>query len=391
MKALVFHHPKKVSVDKVPDPKLIDSTDIILKVTSTAISGSDLHIYNGLLPQIRNQILGHEIMGIVEEVPVEVRSIKRGDRVIVSSTISCGHCYFCEHKLPNHCERSNFKNYGPEGGILTEKGAGVFGHTDLYGGYEGGQAEYARIPYAEFGCRKVPTDLSDDQVIFLTDIFPAGWTAIEKANLKGAETVAVFGCGPVGIMAQKAAWIHGAKRVIGIDLLDYRLEIAKKSARSEVINLNEIDPVEAIREMTHGRGADVVVDAVGMEANQHLIQKARGLINLEMGSINALKMCFSAVRRGGFVSVIGDYGTKYDHFPLGQFTDKGISMWGGLAPVQNYIDELLNLVKEKRVFLDDIITHKLPLSEAPQAYHMLNSKEDRCMKVILRPHESGWS
>lgn len=386
MKALVFHRPKKVSVDNVPDPKILRSTDIILKVTSTGICGSDLHIYNGLLPQLRNQILGHEMMGVVEEVGAEITNLKRGDRVIVPFAIACGHCFFCEHQLPTHCERSNEKNYGPEGGVLTQKGAGIYGFTDLYGGYEGGQAEYARVPYANFGPRKVPDGLSDDQVLFLTDTFPTGWAAIDKANLKGGETVAVFGCGPVGVMAQKAAWLKGAKRVIGIDLLDYRLEIAKKSARSEVINIKEVDPLEAIREMTHGRGADVVVDAVGMEANRHLFEKAAHLVQMQMGSINALKMCFSTVRRGGTVSVVGFYGTTYDNFPFGQFFEKGITMWGGQAPVHNYLDELMNLVKDKRVFLDDIITHKLPLSEAPNAYHLFNSKEDRCMKVILKPH-----
>jgi threonine dehydrogenase-like Zn-dependent dehydrogenase len=198
--------------------------------------------------------------------------------------------------------------------------------------------------------------------------------------------VAVFGCGPVGIMAQKAAWLKGAGRVIGIDLLDYRLEMAKRSARSEVINATEVDPVEAIREMTSGRGADVVVDAVGMEAHRNLLEKATNLVHLQMGSINCLKQCFSAVRRGGTVSVVGIYGTTYDNFPFGQFIDKGIKLWGGQAPVHTYIDELAGLVREKKVFLDDIITHKLPLDEAPNAYHLFNAKEDNCLKVVLKPH-----
>lgn len=386
MKALVFHRPKKVSVDNVPDPKIQENTDIILKVTSTAICGSDLHIYNGLIPQLANMTLGHEMMGLVEEVGSSITHLKRGDRVVVPFPIACGHCFFCEHKLPTHCEKSNEKNYGPEGGLLSQKGAGLFGYTDLYGGYEGGQAEYARVPFANFGPRKVPEGLTDEQVLFLTDIFPTGWAAIDKANLKGGETVAVFGCGPVGIMAQKAAWIKGAKRVIGIDMLDYRLEIAKKSARSEVINFKEVDPVEAIREMTNGRGADVVVDAVGMEADRHFLEKASNLVHLQMGTINALKTCFSAVRRGGTVTVVGVYGTTYDNFPMGQLFDKGIKLWAGQAPVQVYIDELMTMVADKKVFLDDIITHKLPLSEAPNAYHIFNSKEDRCLKVILKPH-----
>ena len=386
MKALVFHRPKKVSVDTVPDPKIQADSDVIIKITSTAICGSDLHIYNGLFPQLRNMVLGHEMMGIVEEVGSKVKNLKNGDRVVVPFPIACGRCWFCEHQWPTHCENSNEKNYGPEGGILSQKGAGLFGYTDLYGGYDGGQAEYARIPFATFGPRKVPEGLTDEQVLFLTDIFPTGWAAIDKANLQGGEIVAVFGCGPVGIMAQKAAWIRGASRVIGIDLLDYRLEIAKKSAGSEVINLKEVDPVEAIREMTHGRGADVVVDAVGMEANRNILDKASNLVHLQMGTINCLKQCFSAVRRGGTISVVGFYGTNYDNFPLGQFFEKGITLWAGEAPVHNYIDELAALVRDKKVFLDDIITHKLPLSEAPNAYHLFNAKEDNCLKVVLKPH-----
>lgn len=386
MKALVFHRPKKVSVDNVPDPKIQADSDVIIKITSTAICGSDLHIYNGLFPQLRNMVLGHEMMGIVEEVGSKVKNLKNGDRVVVPFPIACGSCWFCEHQWPTHCENSNEKNYGPEGGLLSQKGAGLFGYTDLYGGYDGGQAEYARIPFATFGPRKVPEGLTDEQVLFLTDIFPTGWAAIDKANLQGGETVAVFGCGPVGIMAQKAAWIRGASRVIGIDLLDYRLEIAKKSAGSEVINLKEVDPVEAIREMTHGRGADVVVDAVGMEANRNILDKASNLVHLQMGTINCIKQCFSAVRRGGKISVVGVYGTSYDNFPLGQFFEKGITLWAGQAPVHNYIDELVSLVRDKKVFLDDIITHKLPLSEAPNAYHLFNAKEDNCLKVVLKPH-----
>lgn len=386
MKALVFHRPKKITVDNVADPKIQHEEDVIIKVTSTAICGSDLHIYNGLIPQLRPFVLGHEMMGVIEEVGGHIKNLKRGDKVVVPFPIACGRCFFCENKMPVACEHSNEKNYGPEGGILREKGGGLFGYTDLYGGYDGGQAEYARIPYANFGPRKVPEGLSDEEVLFLTDIFPTGWTAIDKANLKGGETVAVFGCGPVGVMAQKAAWIKGAKRVIGIDHLDYRLEIAKKSARSEVINLKEVDPVEAIREMTGGRGADLVVDAVGMEAERNFLEKASNLVQLQMGTINALKLCLSAVRRGGMVTVVGVYGTTYDNFPLGQLIDKGIQIWGGQAPVHNYIDELVRLVQDKKVFLDDIITHKLPLTEGPNGYHIFNSKEDNCMKVVLKPH-----
>jgi S-(hydroxymethyl)glutathione dehydrogenase / alcohol dehydrogenase len=385
MKALVFHRPKKVTLDNVPDPNIEKSNDIILKVTSTAICGSDLHIYNGLIPQIFPMVMGHEFMGVVEEVGSEIRHLKRGDRVVVPFPIACGQCYFCEHKLPGQCENSN-PNYGPEGGLLREKGGALLGHTDLYGGYDGGQAEYVRVPYANFGPRKVPDNLMDEEVLFLTDIFPTGYSAIDWADMKGGEFVAVFGCGPVGVMAMKSAWLKGASRVIGVDHLNYRLEIARKSGKAEVINFKDNDPAEIIREMTSGRGADVVVDAVGMEAERSLLNKAAQLVHLEAGTLNAFKMCVRAVRRGGTISVIGVYGTTYDNFPFGQIFDKGIKVIAGQAPVQAHIDHLMTLVREKKVILDDIISHKFPLERIAEAYQIFNNKEDNCMKVILKPH-----
>ncbi|WP_068470227.1 zinc-dependent alcohol dehydrogenase [Candidatus Protochlamydia phocaeensis] len=384
MRALVFHHPKKVQVDQVPDPTIQKGTDLILKVTSTAICGSDLHIYNGFFPQKRDMVLGHEFMGIVEEVGAEVNHLKKGDRVVVPFPIACGHCFFCNKGLSVHCENSN-SNYGPEGGLLKEKGAALFGYTDLYGGYEGGQAEYVRVPYANFGPRKIESDLKDEEVLFLTDIFPTGWAAIDWAELKGGETVAVFGCGPVGIMAQKSAWLRGAKRVIGIDLLDYRLEIARKTAKSETLNISEVNVIEAIRDMTEGRGADVCVDAVGMEANRNWLEKASNMLHMQAGTIKVIDYCCSAVRRGGVVSIVGVYGTNYANFPLGQIFDKGLSLRMSQAPVQRYIDELLQLVKDKKVVLDDIITHTLPLEQAPYAYDIFCEKKDDCLKVVLKP------
>jgi alcohol dehydrogenase len=385
MKALVFHRPKKVQVDYVPDPVIEQNSDILLKVTSTAICGSDLHIYNGYFPQLKNLVLGHEFMGIVEETGKSVTHLKKGDRVVVPFPIACGQCFFCQHALSTHCEKSNDKNYGPEGGTFSQKGAGLFGYTDLYGGYNGGQAEYVRVPYANFGPRKIEENFTDEEVLFLTDIFPTGWAAIDWADLKGGETVAVFGCGPVGIMAQKAAWIKGAKRVIGIDLLDYRLEIARKTARSETLNLNDTDVVEAIREMTDGRGADVCIDAVGMEANRTFFEKLANIIHLQAGTIKALNLCISAVRRGGVVSIVGVYGLPYDHFPLGQLFEKGLTLRMGQVPVHQYIDELLSLVSEHKVLLNDIITHQLPLQEAAYAYEIFNEKKDDCLKVVLKP------
>ena len=385
MKALVFHHPGKVSVDNLPEPKIKHAEDVILRVTATAICGSDLHIYNGFFPQKRDMVLGHEFMGIVEEIGSNVTSLQVGDRVVVPFPIACGGCFFCQDGLPGHCENSNPQKYGPEGGLLDQKGGGLFGYTDFYGGYDGGQAEYVRVPYATFGPRKVTSDFRDEEVLFLTDILPTGYTAIDWAELQGGETVAVFGCGPVGLMAMKCAWLRGAKRVIGIDIEPYRLATAKRTANAEILNAAEEDPVQAIRDLTEGRGADVCVDAVGMEANRNLLDKLSNIIHAQAGSIKGLQTAISAVRRGGVVTVVGVYGTPYDNFPLGQIFDKGITMRFGQAPVQKYIDELLTWVEQRKIRLDDIITHRLPLAQAPHAYEIFNKKEDNCVKVVMKP------
>lgn len=385
MKALVFHHPKKVSVDTVEDPRIEESRDVILKVTSTAICGSDLHIYNGYIPQTQPMVLGHEFMGIVEEVGSGITNLKKGDRVVVPFPVACGSCHFCNMDLPTACEHSNPKHYGPEGGLLDGKGGGMFGYTDLYGGYNGGQAEYVRVPYADYGPRIVPSNLSDEQALFLTDIFPTGWSAIDWAELKGGETVVVFGCGPVGIMAQKAAWLQGAGRVIAVDTREYRLEMARKSANVETIDGSKVDAVEAIRQMTGGYGADVCVDAVGMEADHNFITKIKNVFQGEAGTMKVLERCFDAVRRGGTVTVVGVYGTPFDNFPLHQWFDKGIKLRGGQATVHKYIDHLIDLVATGKVTLNDIITHKVPLADAAKMYDIFNKKEDNCVKVVLKP------
>lgn len=387
MKALVFHTPKNVKVDNVPDPTIKDNRDAIIRVTSTAICGSDLHIYNGMFPQVRNMVLGHEFMGIVEETGSGVTNLKKGDRVVVPFPVACGHCFFCNHELPGHCENSNPEYYGPEGGLLKEKGGALFGYTDLYGGYDGGQAEYVRVPYADFGPRKVSDALTDEQVLFLTDILPTGYTGIDWAGVQGGETVAVFGCGPVGLMAMKSAWIRGAKRVIGLDIQQYRLDMAKKAANAETIMVKDDgeEAIQMIRDMTEGRGADVVIDAVGMEADRDFLDRVKSVIRLEKGTINALRMCFSAVRRGGHVSILGVYGYPYDNFPLHQLFDKGLHLHMGQAPAHKYIDELSRLIEEGKLKTDDIITHRLPLTEAAHGYDIFNKKEDNCVKVVLKP------
>jgi len=384
MKAAIFHKPKDIRVEQVQDPRIQDPHDIILRVTSTAICGSDLHIYNGAFPQLRPMALGHEFMGIVEEVGPEVQSLEVGARVVVPFPIACGSCWFCAHERPTQCERSN-PNYGPEGGLLQNKGGALFGYTDLYGGYSGGQAEYVRVPYADVGPRKVPPELKDEEVLFLTDILPTGYAGVMWAGLRPGESVAVFGCGPVGLMALKAARLRGAGTLIGVDIQDYRLELASAVTGAETFNIAGEDAIERIRDLTGGRGADVCIDAVGLEVDRSIGEKILNVLRMQRGSITAVELCFQAVRRGGRVSILGAYATDYDNFPLGQMFDKGISVFTGQAPVHNDIDQLLIYVQEGKLRLDDIITHRLPLDDISRAYQIFNEKTDGCVKVVLTP------
>jgi threonine dehydrogenase-like Zn-dependent dehydrogenase len=387
MKAAVFNKPKDISYETVADPIIKDNQDIILKVTATAICGSDLHIYSGGFPQPRPMVLGHEFMGIVEEIGPGVKKLKIGDRVVVPFPIACGHCFFCHHELPGHCENSNPEHYGPEGGLMTQKGGALFGYTDLYGGYDGGQAEYVRVPYADVGPRLVPDNLTNEQVLFLTDIFPTGYTGVDWGNVQGGETVAIFGAGPVGLMAAKSARLRNAGRIIIVDTVLYRLAKAKHVVDCETVlwesESNEV--VEQIRALTQGRGADVCIEAVGFEPERNVLEKAKAAVNFERGSVKVLEACMSAVRRGGIVSVLGVYPTTYDNFPIGQFFDKGLRLIGGQAPAHKYIDELLQFVKEGKVVLDDIISHRLPLSQIAHAYDIFQEKKDNCVKVVLTP------
>lgn len=385
MKALVFHKIGDVSVDNVPDPIIEEPRDAIIRVTSTAICGSDLHILDGFVPQMKDMVLGHEFMGIVEEVGPGVGNLKKGDRVVVPFPIACGHCFFCNNSWPTQCENSN-PMYGPDGGLMSEKGAALFGYTDLYGGVNGGQAEYVRVPYADFGPRKVPEGLTDEQVLFLTDIFPTGWAAADWGRIRGGETVVIFGAGPVGIMAAKSAWLMGAGRVFNVDIQPYRLEKARQSANSETILWESEDQVvDFVRSVTEGRGADVCIDAVGMEADRNILEKAKAVLNMEKGTPKVLETCLRAVRRGGVVSVVGVYGSPFDNFPVHRWFDKGVTLMGTQAPVQFYIDHLMQLVADGKVRLDDIITHVLPLAEAPHGYEIFKKKEDNCVKVVLKP------
>jgi S-(hydroxymethyl)glutathione dehydrogenase/alcohol dehydrogenase len=385
MKAAVFHKVGDISVDNVADPEIEDPEDIIVKVTSTAICGSDLHIYDGFVPQLKDEVLGHEFMGVVEETGSGVRRVKKGDRVVVPFAIACGHCFFCSQGFHANCMHTNPEHYGPEGDLLKGKGGGLFGYTDLYGGYNGGQAEYVRVPKANAGPKIIPDGLEDEQVLFLTDIFPTGWSAVKWGKVKEGDTVVIFGSGPVGLMAQKSAWLHGAKRVIAVDPLEYRLEKARRVNGVETLDANDEDLMDKIRDLTKGRGADVAIDAVGMEAERSFMEKAKAVINFEKGTMKVIEWCTEAVRRSGIISVVGVYASPYDNFPIHRIFDKGLIMQFGQAQVHMYIDQCFEMVRSGKVVLDDIITHRLPLSKASDAYDMFKHKTDDCVKVVLKP------
>lgn len=385
MKAAVFHKIGDISVDNVDDPQIEQKDDIIIKVTSTAICGSDLHIYDGFVPQLRDQVLGHEFMGIVEEVGPEVTRVKKGDRVVVPFTIACGQCFFCQQGFHPSCEHTNPEMYGPEGDLAKGKGGGMFGYTDMYGGYNGGQAEYVRVPKANAGPKIIPDGLDDEQVLFLTDIFPTGWSAVKWGKVKPGDTVVIFGSGPVGLMAQKAAWLNGAARVIAVDPLQYRLDKARTVNNVEVLDSEDEDLREKIYSMTDGRGADVAIDAVGMEANRSVGEKIKAVFNAEKGTGKVIEHCTEVVRRNGVVSVVGVYASPYDNFPIHRIFDKGLIMQFGQAQTHTYIDQCFEMVRSGKVVLNDIITHRLPLSKASEAYDMFKKKTDDCVKVVLKP------
>lgn len=385
MKAAVFHKMGHISVDTVPDPIIEQDDDAIIRITSTAICGSDLHIYDGFVPQLKDMVLGHEFMGVIEDIGKGVTNLKKGDRVVVPFVIACGNCFFCAQGFHSACEHTNPEKYGPQGNLLDKKGGGMFGYTDLYGGYNGGQAQFVRVPKANVGPKLIPEDLTDDQVLFLTDIFPTGWSAVKWGKVKPGDSVVIFGSGPVGLMAQKAAWLHGAERVIAIDPLEYRLEKARRVNKVETLNSEDDDLMDKIYAMTDGRGADVAIDAVGMEANRTFFEKAKAVINVEKGTSKVIEHCAEAVRRNGIISVVGVYGSPYDNFPIHRIFDKGLTMQFGQAQVQLFIDECFEAVRGGKVVLDDIITHKWPLSRASEAYDMFKNKKDDCVKVVMKP------
>jgi threonine dehydrogenase-like Zn-dependent dehydrogenase len=389
MKALCWFGKKDVRVETVPDPQILNPRDAILRVTRTAICGSDLHLYDGYIPTLeQGDILGHEFMGEVVEVGSAVNKLKVGDKVVVPFTICCGQCYFCKNNLWSACDNTN-----PNAWILEkmygQNAAGLFGYSHLYGGYAGGQAQYVRVPMADVGPIKVPDGIPDDKVLFLSDIFPTGYQAAENCDIKPGQVVAVWGCGPVGQFAIRSAYMLGAGHVIAIDRFPERLQLAAK-ANAEVLNYEEIpDLIEVLKTLTGGRGPDACIDAVGMEAHGHsldaYIDEAKQKIKLTFDRAMVLRQVLQACRKGGVVSIPGVYGGFLDKVPMGSAFAKGLTFKMGQTHMIKYLQPLLERIQNGDIDPSEIISHRVALDEAPEMYEIFRDKEDHCTKVVLDP------
>jgi threonine dehydrogenase-like Zn-dependent dehydrogenase len=383
MQALAYQGPNKVKVVKKADPRLEHPRDAILKVTRAAICGSDLHLLHGLVPDTRvGCTFGHEFTGVVEEVGSAAHGLKKGDRLVVPFNISCGTCFYCSRGLSANCEVTN-----PNSDIAS----GVFGYSHSTGGYEGGQAEYVRVPFSDVGPLRIPDDMGDEEVLFLSDILPTGYQAAEMGEIKGGETVVVFGCGPVGLFAMKSAWLLGAGRVIGVDHLEYRLDFARRYAGVETVNFKKVgDIIGYLKDQFEGRGPDVCVDAVGMEAEGSAMHRTLGLaLKLQAGAPTAIQWCIDTVRKGGNVSIVGVYGPPWNLIPIGTAMNKGLTLRMNQCNVKRYMPHLLKHIREGRIDAKGIITHRFPLEEAPKAYATFSEKKDHCVKCVLTPGASA--
>ncbi|MEC0173770.1 glutathione-dependent formaldehyde dehydrogenase [Paenibacillus favisporus] len=378
MKAVTYQGVKNVVVKDVPDPKIQKPDDMIVKLTSTAICGSDLHLIHGMIPNLQEDyVIGHEPMGIVEEVGPEVTKLKKGDRVIIPFNIACGECFFCKNHLESQCDNSNDNG---------DMGA-YFGYSGTTGGYPGGQAEYLRVPFANFTHFKIPenSERPDESLALIADVMPTAYWSVDNAGVKNGDTVIVLGCGPVGLLAQKFCWLKGAKRVIAVDYVDYRLQHAKKNNHVETVNFEQHDNVGAyLKEITKG-GADVVIDAVGMDGKMSDLEFLASGLKLQGGTMSALVIASQAVRKGGTIQITGVYGGRYNGFPLGDIMERNVNIRSGQAPVIHYMPYMYELVTSGKVDVADIITHVIPLSEAKRGYEMFDTKTDNCIKVILKP------
>ena len=390
MKANCWIGKQDVRVETVADPKLLNERDAIVRVTSTAICGSDLHLYDGFVPTMESgDVLGHEFMGDIVEVGRGVQNLQKGDRVVVPFPIACGSCFTCQRGLFSVCENSNPNAWMAEK-LWGHSPAGLFGYSHLLGGFAGGQAEYVRVPFADVGPLKVPEHLTDDQVLFLSDIFPTGYMGAEMCNIQPGDTIAVWGCGPVGQFAMKSAFLLGAERVIGIDRFPERLRMARERVGAETINYEEANPLPELKEMTGGRGPDACIDAVGMEAHTPgfvgAYDRAKQALMLETDRPIALREAIMACRNGGTVSVVGVYGGFIDKFPMGSMMNRSITIRTGQCHVHKYLKPLLERIQNGEIDPSFVITHHMPLSQAPEGYAMFKDKQDECIKVVLKPH-----
>ena len=389
MRALSWHGKHDVRVDTVPDPEIVNPKDAIIKVTSTAICGSDLHLYDGVIPAVLpGDILGHEFMGeVVDTGPSS--SLTKGQRVVVPFTISCGSCFFCDHQQFSACDNSNPVEKQDMSETLYGKAmGGIFGYSHMTGGYAGGQAEYVRVPFSDVGPIVVPDGMDDDQVLFLSDILPTGWMAAENAEIEPGDTVAVWGAGPVGLFAAQSALLMGAERVIVIDHFPQRLQLAKQIG-ADVIDFRRTDVREALMEMTGGLGPDAVIDAVGMEAHgfavDNMIDIAKQKVGMGADRASALKQAILAVRKGGRISMPGVYGGMTDKFPLGALMEKGLTLKTGQTHVQRYLKPLLEKIEAGEIDTTWLISHRLPLEDAPRGYEEFRTNQDIWTKVVLKP------
>jgi threonine dehydrogenase-like Zn-dependent dehydrogenase len=381
--------PKKMEVMDVPDPKILSQSDCIVKITSTAICGSDLHLYNGFLPMMEpGDVMGHEFMGEVVETGRNVTKIKTGDRVVVPFPIACGHCAACEAQMYSVCENSNPNAYIAEK-LMGHSPSGIFGYSHLTGGFAGGQAEYARVPFADVGPLKVPSELADEQVLFLSDILPTGYMGAEMCGIKPGDTVAVWGCGPVGQFAIASAYLLGAEKVIGIDRIPYRLQMAREKAGAVTINYEEVDSVlEVLKDLTAGRGPDHCIDAVGMEGHSHgmlyMQDRAKQMLRIQPDRPIALREAIMACANGGTVSVIGVYAGLIDKFPINSVMNRSLTIKTGQCHVHRYMKPLLARIQRGEIDPTFIITHRMPLSDAAHGYEIFNDKVDNCEKIVLK-------
>jgi threonine dehydrogenase-like Zn-dependent dehydrogenase len=389
MRANCWVSKKKMEVERVPDPKILNSQDAIVRITTTAICGSDLHLYNGFVPTMeQGDIVGHEFMGEVVDIGHDVKNLKVGDRVVVPFPIACGKCFMCQEKMFSLCENSNPNAWLAEK-MWGHSPAGIFGYSHLLGGFAGGQAEFARVPFADVGPIKIENGFTDEQVLFLSDIFPTGYMAAEACNIKPGDTIAVWGCGPVGQFAMKSAFMLGAERVIGIDRFPERLLMARQKVGAQTLNYEEVAVLETLKEITGGRGPDACIDAVGMESHApgllHAYDRAKQAMMLETDRPIALREAILACRNGGVVSVAGVYGGFIDKVPFGSIMNRSLTIKTGQTHVQRYMRPLLEKIQNGDIDPSFVVTHSMSLDDAPQAYDMFNQKQDGCVKVVLKP------